>query len=98
MFLRVAATSSAPSGAPCAAPVFAFFGAPFAMIVFRQMSVGFCDCALATTSARSMASASCPSTPGTPFQPYASNRFGVSSVNQLLMLPFSESMEMPLSS
>ena len=43
---RVAATSSAPSGAPCAAPVFAFFGAPFAITVLQQMSVGRCRFAL----------------------------------------------------
>ena len=39
-FSRVAATSSSPSGAPCAAPVFAFFGAPLPITVLQQMSVG----------------------------------------------------------
>src|ERR1043165_1960792 len=40
MAWRVAAISSAPSGAPCAAPVLAFFGAPLAMTVLQQMRVG----------------------------------------------------------
>ena len=51
--------------------------------------------ARAPRSARRIASASCPSTFGTTCQPYASKRFGVSSVNQPRVSP---SIEMPLSS
>jgi hypothetical protein len=40
MAARVAAISSAPSGAPWAAPVLAFFGAPLAMVVLQQIRVG----------------------------------------------------------
>ena len=98
MFSRVAAISSTPRGAPCAAPVFAFFGAPFAMTVLQQINVGRERSAFAATIAASIASGSWPLTPGMTYQPYPSKRRGVSSVNHCRIEAFSESIEIPLSS
>ena len=52
---RVAATSFSPSGAPCAAPVLALVGAPFAITVLAQISVGRVFSRFALRSARSTA-------------------------------------------
>src|SRR6185503_15324744 len=66
---RVAATSSAPSAAPCAAPVFAFFGAPLAIMVLQQIRLGRLFSRFALRIARSTASTSWPSTFGITCQP-----------------------------
>ena len=47
----VAATSSAPSAEPCAAPVFCLCGAGQPMIVVSAMSDGASVCSLAVSSA-----------------------------------------------
>ncbi len=65
------------------------------MIVFATINVGLADCRLASAIDRSTAAASCPSIGPITFQPYASNRLTVSSVNQCLTSP---SIEIPLSS
>src|SRR5262249_38552972 len=97
--LRVAATSLSPSAAPCALSVPCLLGAPLPMIVLQQISDGFAfgcsDCVSAELIAASTASTSLPSTCEITFQPYASKRFGVSSVNQCFVSP---SIEIPLSS
>ena len=95
MCLRVAATSASPSAAPCVASVPCLLGEPQPMMVLQQTSVGRSGSAFAAWIAVSIATGSCPSTSRTTCQPYASKRFGVSSVNQSCTSP---SMEMPLSS
>ena len=92
---RVAATSLAPSAAPCASAVPALSGAPRPITVLQQMSVGLPRVAFASRIAASTAATSWPSTPATTCQPYAAKRAGVSSVNQFFTSP---SIEMPLSS
>src|ERR1051326_5055209 len=102
MAVRVAATSSPPKADPCAAPVLAFLGAPFAMTVLQQMSVGRLFERLlslfALRMARSTASTSCPATFGMTCHPYGPKRLGTSSVYHSAIWPLSESIEMPLSS
>src|SRR5690606_39405079 len=93
--LRVAATSSAPSAAPCVAAVPCLFGAPQPIVVLQQINVGRSRSARAASIAALIASASCPSTFSMTCQPYARKRAGVSSVNQPSVGP---SIEMPVSS
>jgi hypothetical protein len=61
----------------------------------RRLRLRLRDCVIAERIAASTASTSWPSTCGITFQPYASKRFGVSSVNQCFASP---SIEIPLSS
>ena len=97
--LRVAATSSTPSASPCALDVPARCGDPRPMIVLHMISVGFSPPLVwsnASLIAALTASTSWPSMPTEPpitFQPYASKRAAVSSVNQPRTSP---SIEMPL--
>ncbi|MDT4863307.1 hypothetical protein FQZ97_980050 [compost metagenome] len=92
---RVSLISSAPSGSPWALAVLARFGLPLPMVVLQQIRVGLSALFLAAPMALSTASASWPSTARITFQPQASKRLGVSSMNQGATWP---SMEMPLSS
>src|SRR6185295_3915848 len=92
---RAFATSSGPSASPCADLVPCLLGAPQPMMVLQQMIEGWSLRLRAFLMAAATASASWPSTFLTTCQPYASKRFGVSSVNQPPTLP---SMLMPLSS
>ncbi len=59
---RVAATSAAPSAAPCTSWVPALWGLPLPMMVLQQTSVGRSPALVASSSAASMAAASWPST------------------------------------
>ena len=90
---RAAATSSAPSGAPCEAAVPALVGAPSAMVVRQETSDGR-GSASAASMARAMSSGSWPSQ-AVVCQPQASKRPAGSSDMASAVGP---SMEMPLSS
>ena len=59
---RVAATSPAPSAAPCTSWVPALFGLPLPMMVLQQISVGRPQGSTACASAASIAALSCPAT------------------------------------
>ena len=65
----IRATASSPSAAPWEAPVFMALGAGYAMTVRTRMKVGRCVSALASATARSMASTSSPPSTSMTCQP-----------------------------